>query len=83
LMNLQAVAVERRAGRPMMSGFHGLYSLGCIAGAAGFSALLSLGLTPAAATLTVIAAIAAALIGALPGILPDLGGVHGPAFALP
>ena len=33
LMNLQAVAVERRAGRPMMSGFHGLYSLGCILGA--------------------------------------------------
>jgi MFS family permease len=83
LMNLQAVAVERRAGRPMMSGFHGLYSLGCIVGAAGFSALLSLGLTPAAATLAVIAAITAALIGALPGILPDLGGAHGPAFALP
>ncbi|MBY0253025.1 MAG: MFS transporter, partial [Methylobacterium organophilum] len=29
VMNLQAVAVERRSGHPMMSGFHGLYSLGC------------------------------------------------------
>jgi predicted MFS family arabinose efflux permease len=48
LMNLQAVAVERRAQRPMMSGFHGLYSLGCILGAAGFSVLLSLGLSPPA-----------------------------------
>ncbi|MET3694823.1 MFS transporter [Methylobacterium goesingense] len=84
LMNLQAVAVERRAERPMMSGFHGLYSLGCILGAAGFSALLSLGLTPAAAALAVVAAIAAAFLAALPGILPALGGEsHGPAFARP
>ncbi|MCJ2036526.1 MFS transporter [Methylobacterium sp. J-068] len=83
LMNLQAVAVERRAGRPMMSGFHGLYSLGCIVGAAGFSALLSLGLTPPAATLAVVAGIVAALAAALPGILPSEDGPRGPAFALP
>ncbi len=84
LMNLQAVAVERRAGRPMMSGFHGLYSLGCILGAAGVSALLSLGLAPAAATLAVVAAIAAAFLVALPGILPTVAdGPGGPAFALP
>ncbi|WP_156389776.1 MFS transporter [Methylobacterium sp. Leaf465] len=84
LMNLQAVAVERRAERPMMSGFHGLYSLGCILGAAGFSALLSLGLTPAAATLGVVAGIAAAFLVALPGILPAVAeGPGGPAFALP
>lgn len=84
LMNLQAVAVERRAERPMMSGFHGLYSLGCILGAAGFSALLSLGLTPAAATLAVVAAIAAAFRAALPGILPAwVSESHGPAFSRP
>lgn len=84
LMNLQAVAVERRVGRPMMSGFHGLYSLGCILGAAGVSALLSLGLAPAAATLAVVAAIAAAFLVALPGILPTVAdGPGGPAFALP
>jgi predicted MFS family arabinose efflux permease len=99
LMNLQAVAVERRAARPMMSGFHGLYSLGCIVGmmsgfhglyslgcivgAAGFSALLSLGLTPPAATLAVVAGIVAAGLAALPGILPGEGAPRGPAFALP
>ncbi|KQP41012.1 MFS transporter [Methylobacterium sp. Leaf104] len=84
LMNLQAVAVERRAARPMMSGFHGLYSLGCILGAAGFSALLSLGLEPAAATLVVVAAIAVAFLAALPGILATRAdGPRGPAFALP
>lgn len=82
LMNLQAVAVERGARRPMMSGFHGLYSLGCIVGAAGFSAMLSLGLTPSSATLVVVACIVAALAAALPGILPSRRG-GGPAFAVP
>ncbi len=83
LMNLQAVVVERRAGRPMMSGFHGLYSLGCIVGAAGISLLLGLGLTPLAATLAVVAGIVAALAGAWPGILPGEPRAQGPAFAVP
>jgi fucose permease len=33
-MNTQAVAVERRAGRPTMSGFHACWSIGAFAGAA-------------------------------------------------
>lgn len=82
LMNLQAVAVERQAGRPMMSGFHGLYSLGCIIGAAGVSAMLSIGLSPPTATFVIVACIVAALVAALPGILPSEGG-GGPAFAVP
>lgn len=32
-MNTQAVAVERAAGRPLMSGFHGSWSIGAFAGA--------------------------------------------------
>jgi MFS family permease len=32
-MNAQAVAVERRYGRPLLAGFHGLWSLGTLAGA--------------------------------------------------
>ncbi|MBX9931637.1 MAG: MFS transporter [Methylobacterium sp.] len=82
LMNLQAVAVERFSGRPMMSGFHGLYSLGCIVGAAGFSAMLSLGASPSTAAVAVVACILAALAAALPGLLPgERRG--GPAFAIP
>ena len=42
--NLQAVKVERDSGRPMMSGFHGLWSVGGIAGAGGVSTLLAVGL---------------------------------------
>jgi MFS family permease len=82
LMNLQAVVVERRAGRPMMSGFHGLYSLGCIGGAAGLSALLGLGLAPSFAVLGGVVAILAAFVGALPGLLP-VRTEGGPAFAIP
>lgn len=41
-MNLQAVVVEREDGRPLMSGFHGFYSIGGFAGAAAMTLLLSL-----------------------------------------
>jgi len=43
-MNAHAVDVERLAGRAVMSGFHGLFSLGGLAGAAAMSAMLASGL---------------------------------------
>ena len=52
-INIQAIIVERASGRPMMSGFHGQFSLGGIAGAAGVTALLGAGSSPLAATLCV------------------------------
>jgi predicted MFS family arabinose efflux permease len=67
VMNIQAVIVERDSGRSMMSGFHGLYSLGGIIGAGGVSLLLGLGATPLLAVLGIGAAILAALAYA-PGI---------------
>ncbi len=42
VMNAQAVQVEDRAGRPIMSGLHGMWSLGGLCGAALGSALLAL-----------------------------------------
>lgn len=42
VMNIQAVVVERESERPMMSGFHGMFSVGGIVGAGGLTALLSL-----------------------------------------
>ncbi len=85
VMNLQAVAVERRSGHPMMSGFHGLYSLGCILGALIASGLLAAGLGAGWSVLLLTAGIAALFAAAWPGILPpDRGGTRGgPAFALP
>lgn len=83
VVNIQAVIVERASGQTMMSGFHGLFSLGGIAGAGGVSLLLSLGASPLAATLCVVAGIVAAWARALPHLLPYGGGGEGPAFAIP
>ncbi|SDN67747.1 Major Facilitator Superfamily protein [Methylobacterium phyllostachyos] len=69
VMNLQAVAVERAGGRPMMSGFHGLYSLGCILGALIASALLAAGLGAGGSVLLLVGGIAALFAAAWPGIL--------------
>jgi predicted MFS family arabinose efflux permease len=82
-VNLQAVIVERASGKNMMSGFHGLFSLGGIVGAAGVSALLGLGLTPLAAMLVVVAVLIGALFKAVPHMLPYGSESSGPAFAIP
>jgi MFS family permease len=42
-MNAHAVDVEKLQRRPLMSGFHGLFSAGGLAGSAGMSALLATG----------------------------------------
>ena len=82
-VNLQAVIVERASGKNMMSGFHGLFSLGGIVGAAGVSALLGLGLSPLAAMLVVVVVLIAALFKAVPHMLPYGNESSGPAFAVP
>ncbi|WP_248796567.1 MFS transporter [Pseudomonas sp. MWU13-2105] len=82
-VNLQAVIVERASGKTMMSGFHGLFSLGGIAGAAGVSALLGLGLSPLGAMGVVILFLLAALFKAAPHLLPYGSESSGPAFAVP
>lgn len=82
-VNLQAVIVERASGKTMMSGFHGLFSLGGIVGAAGVSALLGFGLTPLTAMLVVVVMLLVALCKAAPHMLPYGSESSGPAFAIP
>lgn len=69
-MNIQAVMVEKDSGRSMMSGFHGLFSLGGILGAGGVSLLLGAGLAPLAATLIVSTMLIVLLVAAFSGLLP-------------
>lgn len=69
-VNIQAVMVEKDSGRNMMSGFHGLYSLGGIAGAGGVSLLLAAGLAPFAATLVISALVVGLLVYSFSGLLP-------------
>jgi predicted MFS family arabinose efflux permease len=84
-MNAHAVEVERRDGRMLMSGFHGLFSLGGLGGAAGMSALLALGLPLPLAALAVSALLAALVLYLRGGLLPNVGGAaagHAP-FHMP
>jgi predicted MFS family arabinose efflux permease len=82
-INIQAIIVERESGRSMMSGFHGQFSLGGIAGAAGVTGLLAAGSLPLAATLCVSGAIIVLLATAAPHMLPYGARREGPAFAVP
>lgn len=83
-MNIQAVVVERASNRAMMSGFHGFFSIGGIAGAGGVSALLWLRLGPLQATLIAVVAILALLLIASKNLLRESGGdKEGPMFVLP
>ena len=82
-INVQAIIVERASGRHLMSGFHGLFSVGGIAGAAGVTALLSAGMSPLAATAAVVVLLIAAMIKAAPGLLIARAETPGPPFAVP
>ena len=68
-MNTLAVAVERERRRPLMSGFHGAWSVGLLLGALAASAAAAAGVGPEghfAAVAIVVAGVALAVLGALP-----------------
>lgn len=84
-MNIQAVLVERDSGRAMMSGFHGLFSVGGMVGAGGMSLVLSLGMAPLLAAILVTAIALVALFFIVPGLLPyaDRSSGRTPLFVVP
>jgi fucose permease len=84
-MNAQAVAVEARNGRPLMSSFHALFSLGGLAGAGIGSALLSLGVDPRAHLAGAAVALVVVSVLALPTLLPSSvdRASHEPGLAAP
>ncbi|MDH0745439.1 MFS transporter [Pseudomonas sp. GD03842] len=83
VINFQAIIVERASGKTMMSGFHGLFSCGGIAGAAGVSALLSVGVWPWLTMVLVSLLIGVALYKAYPHLLGYGSEAGGPVFAIP
>jgi predicted MFS family arabinose efflux permease len=82
-MNVQAVEVEQAAAEPLMSGFHGMYSLGGLIGAAGGTALLSSGLRPVTAAGVAAFAAAVLLVMAAPGLLRSKSAQGTPLIAIP
>jgi len=84
-MNAQAVMVERRYARPIMSSFHGLFSVGGLVGAACAGLVMWLGALPVqhVVATTIVALM---LVGvALPSLLSESAGERStrPAFARP
>lgn len=82
-MNLQGSIVERGLGRSMMSGFHGLFSVGNIFSALVISGLLWVGLSPFASVLALTAISAAMLFTVGRHMLPFGEGSDGAIFSKP
>jgi predicted MFS family arabinose efflux permease len=82
-MNIHAVEVERAAGRPLLSGFHALYSVGGFAGAAFITLLLSAGMAPLPCALLGAALMLLAMFATGPGLLRTRAAEGEPHFAVP
>ena len=83
VMNIQAVIVERDSKRPLMSGFHGFFSLGGLLGATTTSAIMDLGVSPFATVSGIALAGVLLLMTIRRHVLPYGNPAEGPPFALP
>ena len=82
-MNIHAVEVEKAAKRPLMSGFHGLYSVGGFIGSMFAIFLLSVQLGPLPTMLVAAVLMLAATVVIAPRLLTTTKADGGPLFALP
>jgi predicted MFS family arabinose efflux permease len=82
-MNIHAVEVERSGDRPLLSGFHALYSLGGFAGAAFMTLLLSAGLGPLQCVLIGSVLMILAISASSPRLLRTKTAEGEPHFAWP
>lgn len=84
-MNAQAVLVEERYGRPIMSSFHGVFSVGGLLGAASAGLVIGAGVAPVPHLLGVGLVLATLALAASRRLVPATGEPRGdgPVFALP
>jgi predicted MFS family arabinose efflux permease len=84
-MNIQAVIVEKAYGAPLMSGFHGLFSVGGIVGAGCMTLMLWAGMGVVAASVAMAVAVALVVLAAAPHLLrePAPGESDAPLLVLP
>lgn len=68
-MNVQGTLVEQAADKPLMSGFHCLWSVGGIAGAGGGALLLGAGISPQTTTFWAVALIVLVTACSFPALL--------------
>jgi predicted MFS family arabinose efflux permease len=81
-MNVHAAEIEKARGRPLMSGFHAMWSVGGVLGAGGMTLLLSQGVSPVTGSIVGAVLALAALLYARPRLLVAQGG-EAPAFVRP
>ncbi|MDF7761253.1 MFS transporter [Kosakonia cowanii] len=81
--NIHAVHVEKLAGRPIMSGFHALFSIGGIVGSGLVSTLIMYGLTPLVTVGIVIILVLGLLILTFGGLLNYSESDDSPFFVMP
>lgn len=82
-MNIHAIEVEKAAKRPLMSGFHGLYSVGGFIGSMFATFLLSLQLGPLATVVMASLLMLVATFAIGPRLLTAMKVEGGPLFAVP
>jgi predicted MFS family arabinose efflux permease len=82
-MNLHAVDVERASEKPLMSGFHALFSIGGFLGSGIVTAFLSLGIAPSSSTILSSAVLVSLILVALPRMLSNRESTKQPLFAIP
>ncbi|ENN87959.1 hypothetical protein RHSP_49886 [Rhizobium freirei PRF 81] len=82
-MNIHAVEVEKGADRPLMSGFHALFSIGGFIGSLVVTLLLSAKAGPLVATLLCSAVMIVAMVAAWPRLLRTVQAEDAPLFVMP
>jgi predicted MFS family arabinose efflux permease len=82
-MNIHAVEVERAAGKPLMSGFHALFSVGGFAGASVMTFLLTSNVSPLASTLLAALLMSITMAIAAPRLLRASQSEKAPLFVAP
>lgn len=75
--NINAAELEHKINRPIMSGMHGMYSIGCFAGSLGFTFLLSRGAGLVQGAMAVAAVMAAVAAFAFVWLLDDIKSQEG------
>lgn len=82
-MNVHAIEVEAASDKPLMSGFHALFSLGGFAGSAGSTFLLSAGVAPFPTAFCGAIVTLLAILVAWPRLLRTLQPAQSRAFVVP
>lgn len=82
-MNVHAVEVERHSSKPLMSGFHGLFSVGGFVGALLLTAALSARVSPLTGTIAAAALMIGATLFAAPRLIDTAQTDEAPLLVVP